>query len=71
MKQSEYSLDILTHSMQFSGLKRPEREAYRSPPSTDEVKNARSYTSTPQYAYIAWCSVKKGTWTTLLLPVTS
>jgi len=30
-----------------------------SPPSSDEVKNAWSYTCTPQYASMAWCSVKK------------
>jgi len=28
------------------GLKRPRREAYHSPPSSAEVKNAWSYTST-------------------------
>jgi hypothetical protein len=33
-------------------------EADHSPPSGAEVKNAWSYTSTPQYAFIAWCSVK-------------
>jgi hypothetical protein len=36
---------------------RPEREANHSPPST-EVKNTWSYTAIPQYAFIAWCSVK-------------
>jgi hypothetical protein len=30
-------------------------------------KNAWSYTSTPQYAFMAWCSVKKSTGTTLPL----
>jgi hypothetical protein len=29
------------------GVKRPVREADHSPPSSDEVKNAWSYTSTP------------------------
>jgi hypothetical protein len=28
-------------------------------PSSAEVKNAWSYTSTPQYAFMAWCSLKK------------
>jgi len=28
-----------------------------------EVKDAWSYTATPQYAFMAWCSVKKITWT--------
>jgi hypothetical protein len=35
------------------------READSSSPSSAEVKNACSYTSTPQYAFVAWCSVKK------------
>jgi hypothetical protein len=39
-------------------VKRPEREADNSPPSGAEVKNAWSYTSTPQYVFMAWCSVK-------------
>jgi hypothetical protein len=34
------------------------READHSPPSSVEVENAWSYTSTPQYAFMAWCSVK-------------
>jgi hypothetical protein len=34
------------------------READHSPPSSAEVKNAWSYTSTPQYAFMAWCLVK-------------
>jgi hypothetical protein len=36
----------------------PGREADHSPPSSAEVKNAWSYTSTPQYAFMAWCLVK-------------
>jgi hypothetical protein len=38
------------------------------PPSSAEVKNAWSYTSTPQYAFMA-CSIKKSTRTTLPLPL--
>jgi hypothetical protein len=54
----------------FPGVKWPEREADHSPPSNTEVKNAWSYTSTPQYASMAWCSVKtESTGTTLLLPL--
>jgi hypothetical protein len=34
------------------GIKRPEREVHHLPPPIDEVKNARSYTSTPQYVFI-------------------
>jgi hypothetical protein len=41
------------------GVKRPGREADHSPPSSAELKTEWSYTSTPQYAFMAWCSVKK------------
>jgi hypothetical protein len=34
------------------GVKRPEREAGNSPPSSAKVKNEWSYTSTPQYIFI-------------------
>jgi hypothetical protein len=37
------------------GVKRPGREADNSPPSSAEVKKAWSYTSTPQYVFMAWC----------------
>jgi hypothetical protein len=47
------------------GVKWPGREADHSPPSSAEVKNALSYTSTPQYAFMTWCSVKKSTGSTL------
>jgi hypothetical protein len=40
-------------------VKRPGREADHLPPSGAEVKNEWSYTSTPQYAFMAWCPVKK------------
>jgi hypothetical protein len=40
------------------GVKRPGCEADHSPPSSAEVKNAWSYTSTPQYAFMTWCLVK-------------
>jgi hypothetical protein len=40
-------------------IKRPGREADHSPPSSAKIKNAWSYTSTPQYASLAWCSVNK------------
>jgi hypothetical protein len=40
------------------GVKRPGREADHSPPYSAEVKNAWNYTSTPQYAFMAWCLVK-------------
>jgi hypothetical protein len=45
-------------------VKRPGCEADHSPPSSAEVKNAWSYTSTPQYTSMAWCLVKhKGLFT--------
>jgi hypothetical protein len=40
------------------GVKRRGREADHSPPSSAEVKNAWSYTSTPQYVFMKWCLVK-------------
>jgi len=42
----------------FLGVKRPGHEADHSPPSSAEVKNAWSYTSTPQYVFVALCLVK-------------
>jgi hypothetical protein len=42
----------------FLGVKWPGREADRSPPSSDEVSSAWSYTSTPHYVFMAWCLVK-------------
>jgi len=41
----------------YQGLFPWGREDNHSPPSSAEVKNAWSYTSTPQYAMM-WCSVK-------------
>jgi hypothetical protein len=40
------------------GVKLPGREADHSPPSSAEVKNAWSYTSTSPFVFIAWCLVK-------------
>jgi hypothetical protein len=40
------------------GVKRPGREADHLPPSSAEVKSTWSYTSTPQYAFMAWSLVK-------------
>jgi hypothetical protein len=39
-------------------VKRSNCGADHSLPSSAEVKNAWSYTSSPQYAFMAWCSVK-------------
>jgi hypothetical protein len=41
------------------GIKRRVCEADHPLPSSAEVQNAWSFTSTPQYAFMAWCSVKK------------
>jgi hypothetical protein len=40
------------------GVKRPGREADHSPPSCTEFKECLELTSTPQYAFMALCSVK-------------
>jgi hypothetical protein len=40
------------------GVKQPDRDADHSLPSSVEVKNARSYTSTPLYVFTMWCLVK-------------
>jgi hypothetical protein len=40
------------------GVKRLRREADHSHPSSADVKNAWSYTSIPQYVFMAWCLVK-------------
>jgi hypothetical protein len=45
-------------SLLSNGYIRPGREADSSPPPNADVKNAWSYISTPQYALMAWCSVK-------------
>jgi hypothetical protein len=41
------------------GIKRPEREADHSPPSSAEVRNVWSCTSIPQYFFMAWCLIKQ------------
>jgi len=52
----------------FLGVKWPGREADHSPRTNAEVKNAWKYASTPQHAFMAWCSVTESSGTTLLLP---
>jgi hypothetical protein len=47
-----------------SGILIPEvkwlgHEADHLPPSSSEIKNVWSYTSTPQYAFMAWCLIKQ------------
>jgi len=39
------------------GVEQPGRQADHSLPSSAEVKNACSYTSSPQYVFMAWCSI--------------
>jgi len=41
-----------------SGVKLPGHEVDDSLPSSAEVKNVWSYTSTPPYVFTAWCLVK-------------
>jgi hypothetical protein len=50
------------------GVKLPGREAAHSPPSSAEVKNAWSYTSTSQHVFMAWCLVKHRDNFTFFLP---
>jgi hypothetical protein len=40
------------------GVQWQRREADHSPESSDEIMNAWSYTSAPQYVFMAWCLVK-------------
>jgi hypothetical protein len=40
------------------GVKQPARQADNLPLSSAEIKDAWSYASTPQYTFMAWCSVK-------------
>jgi len=44
-----------------SGIKWPERESIHLHPSSAEIKNAWSYTSTPPYVFMAWYLISKGT----------
>jgi hypothetical protein len=53
----------------FSGSKAARCEADHSPPSSAEVKNSWSYTSTPQYVFVAWFLVKHRNNFTLTLPL--
>jgi hypothetical protein len=50
------------------GIKRPAREVDHLPPSSAEVTNAWNYTSTPQYAFMAWCFLKQRDNFTLSIP---
>jgi len=43
----------------FPGGKRPGREADHSPSCSAEVRMLTAISSLPQYAFIAWCLVKK------------
>jgi hypothetical protein len=43
----------------YPGIKRPEREADHSPPSSFKVNNAQNYSSTPTYIFMALCLVKR------------
>jgi hypothetical protein len=45
----------------YMEVKRPGREDDHSPPSSAEVKNTWSYTSTPQYIFMVWCLLSTGT----------
>jgi hypothetical protein len=49
-----------------AGVKRQGREADHSPPPSAEVKKMWIYTSTPPYAFMAWCLISLSTGKTLL-----
>jgi hypothetical protein len=42
----------------FPVIKAAGRETDNTTPTSTEVKNAWSYTSTTQYAFMTWCSAK-------------
>jgi hypothetical protein len=50
----------------FPAVKRPGREADHSSPSSVEIRMRGSIFPLPQYAFMAWWSVKRSTGTTLL-----
>jgi hypothetical protein len=52
------------------GVKQLGCETDHSPPSSTKVKNEWSYTSTPQYVFMAWCLVKHMDFTFLYLYLT-
>jgi hypothetical protein len=50
-------------------VKRPEREADHAPPASAEVKKMWIYTSTPTYAFMAWCLISLAQKELHLLPL--
>jgi hypothetical protein len=52
-------LPLVTETIS-SWIKRPGLECDHSPTSNDNLKNARNYTSTPTYVFMAWCLTDKG-----------
>jgi len=53
------------------GVKQPGHKDDCSPPSSTKVKNMWSYTSTPQYVFMAWCLIKHRDNFTFNLPLKS
>jgi hypothetical protein len=51
------ALDLMCTGGSFPEVKWHGRETDHSHPSSAEVKNAMSYTSTPPYVFMAWCMV--------------
>jgi len=56
--QTESGAHPVSYPMGTVVIKRPEREDDHSPQSSAEIKNTWNYTPLPQYAFMAWCSVK-------------
>jgi hypothetical protein len=57
--KTDFTFLITLDDVITPGVKRLGREADHSPQSSTEVKNEWSYTSTPQYVFMAWCLVKQ------------
>jgi len=58
LRPTQHPIHWVPGALSLGIKRRPGREADLSLPSNAEVKNAWSYTSTPQYVFIAWCLVK-------------
>jgi hypothetical protein len=60
--QTDYGAHMCSHELGkgyiFPEVKRPGHEADHLPPSSAEVKNVCSYTSTPPYIFMLWCLIK-------------
>jgi len=58
LRSDQPSIQLVPGGAPSLGVKRPVRKADHSPPSSAEVKNTRSYTSSTAYSLMVWCLVK-------------